>query len=168
MAEPDVPDQAVLRRARLVPEPCLSRAGAVPVSRPARRPDTGPVDPVRCPCGTGLTYRECCGPLHAGARAASAEALMRSRFSAFALGDVAYLERTWHPSTRPAGLSLDPERRWYRLDVLRTEAGGLLDDTGLVEFRAHHRSPAGTGALHEVSRFVREGGRWLYLDGAVS
>ena len=93
---------------------------------------------------------------------------MRSRFSAFAVGDIAYLRRTWHPGTRPRDLVLDPETRWYRLDVLRTERGGLLDADGIVEFRAHHRSPGGRGSLHEVSRFVREGGQWLYVDGAVS
>ena len=93
---------------------------------------------------------------------------MRSRFSAFATGDTAYLLRTWHPSTRPSGLELDAEDRWYRLDVLRTERGGLLDTDGVVEFRAYRRSSAGRDALHEVSRFVREGREWLYVDGAVS
>lgn len=128
---------------------------------------------ARCPCGTGLTYDECCGPWHAGGRAPTAEHLMRSRFSAFALGDAAYLLRTWHPSTRPATLELDPELRWYRLDVLRTERGGLLDREGVVEFRAHYRSPGGAGSQAEVSRFRREGGaggaggEWLYLDGRV-
>lgn len=121
----------------------------------------------RCPCGTGLTYAECCGPFHQGGRAPTAGTLMRSRFSAFAVGDATYLLRTWHPSTRPHDVVLDPGTRWYRLDVLRTERGGLLDDDGVVEFRAHHRSADGRGALHEVSRFVREGGRWLYVDGVV-
>lgn len=124
-------------------------------------------EPERCPCGTGLPYGECCGPLHDGGRAVTAEALMRSRFSAFARGDVAYLGRTWHPRTRPRDLELDADLRWYRLDVLRTERGGLLDDDGVVEFRAHYRSAAGRGALHEVSRFVRERGAWLYVDGVV-
>lgn len=123
---------------------------------------------VRCPCGTGLLHGECCGPLHAGERAPTAERLMRSRFSAFALGDVAHLLRTWHPSTRPRDLLLDPEDRWYRLDVVRTERGGLLDSDGVVEFRAYRRSPSGPVALHEVSRFVREDRQWLYVDGAVS
>ena len=59
----------------------------------------------RCPCGTGLPYDDCCGPLHAGSTAAAtAEQLMRSRYSAFAVGDAAYLLATWHPSTRPAAL----------------------------------------------------------------
>jgi SEC-C motif-containing protein len=90
---------------------------------------------------------------------------MRSRFSAFALNDVSYLLRTWNPKTRPAQLDLDPQQRWYRLDVLRTEQGGLFDDRGVVEFRAHYRSPNGAGVMHEVSRFVRADGEWTYLDG---
>nr|WP_297428047.1 YchJ family metal-binding protein [uncultured Actinotalea sp.] len=123
---------------------------------------------ARCPCGTGLLYGECCGPLHEGDRAPTAERLMRSRFSAFASGDTAYLLRTWHRSTRPRTLELDPEDRWYRLDVARTERGGLLDADGLVEFRAYRRSPSGRDTLHEVSRFVREDRQWFYVDGAVS
>lgn len=124
--------------------------------------------PLRCPCGTGLPFAECCGPFLAGGRAPTAEHLMRSRFTAFATGDTAYLLRTWHPSTRPARLDLDPDVRWYRLDVLRTERGGLLDPAGTVEFSAYHRGPDGAGAQHEVSRFVREGGAWCYVDGTTS
>lgn len=121
--------------------------------------------PTRCPCGTGLPYDDCCGPLHAGVRhAGTAEQLMRSRFSAFAVGDAAYLRRTWHPSTCPP-LDLDDDVRWTRLDVLAASGGGPFDSDGTVEFRAHHRSAAGRGSLHETSRFVREGGTWLYVDG---
>ncbi len=93
---------------------------------------------------------------------------MASRFSAFAVGDEAYLRATWHPSTRPARLSLDPAQQWLRLEIVDAVAGGPFDDTGVVEFRAHYRSPAGRGVLHERSRFVREDGRWLYVDGDVS
>ena len=126
--------------------------------------------PTRCPCLSGLPYAECCGPLHRGARTApTAEALMRSRYSAFAVGDADYLRATWHPSTRPADLDLDPATRWLRLDVLATSAGGPFDTTGTVEFRATYRDPGdGRGSLHEVSRFVREDGRWSYVDGSVS
>ncbi len=125
--------------------------------------------PTACPCLSGMPYDECCGPLHRGeSTAATAEALMRSRFSAYALGDVAHVRRTWHPGTRPADLELDPELRWYRLDLLATSRGGLLDGSGTVEFRAYFRSPGGAGSQHEVSRFVREGGRWLYVDGVTS
>ena len=121
---------------------------------------------TRCPCLSGLTYDECCGRLHRGdALAQTAEALMRSRFSAFALGDVDYLRRTWHRSTRPDHLALDPDVRWYRLDVLTAADGGLDDEAGTVEFRAFYRSPAGAGSQHETSRFVRARGAWVYLDG---
>jgi SEC-C motif domain protein len=90
---------------------------------------------------------------------------MRSRFSAFAVGDPDYLLVTWHPSTRPATLDLDDTLRWYRLDVLTTRDGGPSDTTGVVEFEAFYRSPVGHGSQHEVSRFSREGGLWSYLDG---
>jgi len=92
---------------------------------------------------------------------------MRSRYSAFSVGDARFLRATWHESTRPATLELDDDVRWVRLDVLATQAGGPFDDEGVVEFVAHHRGPDGRGALHERSRFVREGGRWLYVDGEV-
>jgi len=91
---------------------------------------------------------------------------MRSRFSAFAIGDVAYLLETWHPRTRPPGLELDPSLRWYRLDILAVTDGGILASSGMVEFRAYYRSPAGSGEQHELSRFVKERGRWVYVDPA--
>jgi SEC-C motif-containing protein len=122
--------------------------------------------PRRCPCGTGLPYAECCGRLHDGAATAgTAEQLMRSRYSAFAVGDPAYLLATWHPSTRPPSLELDPTVRWTGLDVLATTDGGLLASEGTVEFRAWYRHEGETGSQHETSRFVREDGAWRYLDG---
>jgi SEC-C motif-containing protein len=96
--------------------------------------------------------------------AATAELLMRSRFSAFAVGDVGYLLRTWHSRTRPARLTLDPRQHWTRLDVLGTDRGGLFDATGTVEFRAHYRHLGQPDSVHEHSRFVREDGAWVYLD----
>jgi len=118
-----------------------------------------------CPCGAGLPYAECCGPIHRGAAtAATAEALMRSRFSAFAVGDADYLLHSWHSSTRPARLRLDPGLRWLRLAVLGGDRGGLFDTTGTVRFRAHYREAGRPGTLEEHSRFVREDGRWVYLD----
>lgn len=123
--------------------------------------------PRRCPCGTGLTYADCCGRLHGGtATAATAEQLMRSRYSAFAVGDAAYLLATWHPETRPPSLEHDPTVRWMGLDVLATGGGGLLSTEGTVEFRAWYRHEGETGSQHETSRFVREDGAWRYLDGA--
>lgn len=96
-----------------------------------------------------------------------------SRFSAFAVGDARYLLATWHPSTKPATLDLDAATRWTRLDILATSRGGMLDTEGTVEFRAHYRPAVGSqaggaGSQHEVSRFVRERGRWYYLDGVVA
>lgn len=119
----------------------------------------------RCPCGTGLPYVGCCGPLHAGTTAAAtAVQLMRSRYSAFVVGDAAYLLATWHPSTRPAALDLDAGVRWLGLDVLATAGGGLLAEEGTVEFVAHRVSGGERGEQHEVSRFVRTEGGWRYLD----
>ena len=119
-----------------------------------------------CPCGTGLPLDECCGRLHDGsAQAATAEQLMRSRYSAFALGRPDHLLATWHPSTRPRSLDLDPAVRWTGLDVLATTGGGLLAAEGTVEFRASYVADGTAGAQHELSRFVRDGGRWSYLDG---
>jgi SEC-C motif-containing protein len=124
------------------------------------------VRPRHCPCGTGLPLAECCGRLHDGSvTAATAEQLMRSRYSAFALGDTVYLLTTWHPTTRPRTLDLDHDVRWTGLDVLATTGGSLLSGEGTVEFRAHYVRGGGAGFQHENSRFVREGGRWRYLDG---
>lgn len=122
---------------------------------------------ARCPCGSGETYGDCCNPLHAGERTAvTAERLMRSRFSAFAVGDVAYLLATWHSSTRPESLALDPGQRWIRLDVLATTGGGPFQESGTVEFRAHYRRDGRPGSMHELSTFTREDGRWRYLRAA--
>ncbi|MFE0023127.1 YchJ family protein [Amycolatopsis sp. NPDC059021] len=118
-----------------------------------------------CPCGLGEPYDACCGRYHRGEQTApTAELLMRSRYSAFAVGDAGYLLRTWHPSARPANLDLDPAQRWIRLEILGHTGGGLLQAEGTVEFRAHYRHDGQRGVLHENSRFVREGGQWLYLD----
>ncbi|GAA3777040.1 YchJ family metal-binding protein [Micromonospora maritima] len=103
--------------------------------------------------------------MHRGvATAATAEALMRSRFSAFARGDADYLRHSWHSRTRPARLALEPGTRWTRLEVLETARGGLFDSTGTVRFRAHYTEGGRAGVLTEHSRFAREDGRWVYLD----
>ncbi|WP_196832750.1 YchJ family protein [Mycetocola sp. CAN_C7] len=124
-------------------------------------------DPDRCPCLSGETYGNCCAPLHrSDMTAPTAERLMRSRFTAFAVNDAGYLLDSWHPTTRPATLELDPDLVWYRLDILSTNGGGPLGVDGTVEFRAYYRSADGRGDQHEVSRFVRERQSWFYL-GAV-
>lgn len=96
---------------------------------------------------------------------------MRSRYTAFTLGDVAHLRRTWDPATRPRRLTLDASTVWTGLEVLASSGGGVddpagtddvdPDDAATVTFRAHH----GSGVLAECSRFTRTGGVWRYLDG---
>ncbi len=104
--------------------------------------------------------------MHSGELPApTAEALMRSRYSAFAVGDADYLLHSWHPDTRPRRLTLDPDQRWVRLEVLGTTGGGLLHTEGTVEFRAHYQHTTHAGVLHELSRFTRTEGRWVYVDG---
>ena len=89
---------------------------------------------------------------------------MRSRYSAFAYGNGEYLFRTWHPRTRPADVTADPDIAWTGLRVIDTLAGGPDDDFGEVEFTAHYESGGRAGRLHERSRFERRAGRWFYLD----
>lgn len=123
----------------------------------------------RCPCGTGLTYGQCCGRYHAGDHAPTAEALMRSRFSAFVTADEEYLLKTWDPLTRPSALDLaDSPIRFYRLDIIDTVAGGPLDDAGVVEFEAFYKGAA-VGSQRERSEFLRGAdGVWRYRAGDVS
>jgi SEC-C motif-containing protein len=122
-----------------------------------------------CPCGRPLAYADCCGRWHAGPlalQAPSAEDLMRSRYSAYVLGLVDYLDATWHPSTRPAGLGPLPEGlRWLGLEVRRHVRQD--EDHALVEFVARSKQGGRAERLHETSRFVREGGRWFYVDGDI-
>ena len=115
-----------------------------------------------CPCGHGAAYAQCCGPVHRGHAPATAEALMRSRYSAFALDDDAYVLGSWHPATRPAAVEPDPNLRWVGLDIIGATGGGLFDAEGVVEFRAHYRDHGRPGDLVERSRFVRHDGQWMY------
>lgn len=115
-----------------------------------------------CPCGSGAAYAACCGRWHAGEPAPTAEALMRSRYSAYVLGLSAYVLDTWHASTRPAEMALEPAVKWLGLEVRRHVADG---ERATVEFVARSKLGGRAHRLHETSRFVREGGRWFYVDG---
>lgn len=125
-----------------------------------------------CPCGQrdargrATAYGACCGRyLDHDTPAPDAERLMRSRYSAFVLGRVGYLEASWHVSTRPAGLTLEPGQKWLGLAVKRHR---VIDaEHAEVEFVARSRIGGQGVRLHETSRFVREGGRWYYVDGDV-
>ncbi|MEU3959699.1 YchJ family metal-binding protein [Streptomyces buecherae] len=136
-----------------------------PATGPATEPRVGSASP--CPCGLAASYRACCGSLHTGhTTAATAERLMRSRYSAFVVRDAAYLLRSWHSSTRPGGISFEPAQRWTGLEVLRTTGGTAFHTDGTVEFRAHFTVRGHAHSQHELSHFVREDGHWVYLSAA--
>ena len=121
---------------------------------------------AECECGSGLSYADCCGLFHSGAAPApTALALMRSRYSAFAVGDAGYLLQTWHPSTRPPSLRLDPAIEWRRLQIRDVTGGDEDDEAGTVAFLAHYWDSTSQlyGSQRETSRFTRQGARWLYV-----
>jgi SEC-C motif domain protein len=121
-----------------------------------------------CPCGSPASYADCCGRWHAGAqhlKAPSAEALMRSRYSAYVLGLANYVLDTWHPQTRPAAIEPDPPgQRWLGLEVRQHVVQD--DSRATVEFVARVKLGGRAVRLHERSRFERVAGRWYYLDAA--
>ena len=106
------------------------------------------IEPVPCPCGSGLDYAQCCRLLHHGEPASSPEALMRSRYSAFVRDDADYVRASWHTDTRPAELTLEGGDQWLGLEIVDATQDG-----------------DGFAVLEEHSRFVRENGHWFYLDG---
>jgi len=119
-----------------------------------------------CPCGSNKKYSGCCG-LYIDARGipATAEVLMRSRYTAYTLCNKEYLLATWHPSTRPEGLNLEEQSKlkWLGLQVKRHVQQDA--DHAIVEFVARSRQNGIGCRLHEVSNFVREERRWFYVDG---
>ena len=132
---------------------------------------------MNCPCESGKPYSQCCEVYHLGAPAPAAEALMRSRYSAYALSHknsalIDYLLKTWHPDTRPQNLDLDGENaaKWLGLQVKRHQ--NIDADNAIVEFVARYKPVSNLGGqaerLHEASRFKRIEGRWYYLDGDYS
>ncbi|UTH72546.1 YchJ family protein [Chromobacterium sp. IIBBL 290-4] len=125
-----------------------------------------------CPCG-GESLAACCGRYHHpdAPPAPTAQALMRARYSAFALGLEDYLLATWHPSTRPEKLDLEEDAgvvKWIGLEILRCEAGLEGDSEGAVEFVARWKVGGKAERMRETSRFVREDGRWYYLSGQLA
>jgi len=120
-----------------------------------------------CPCAPDRAYATCCGRYHGGEPAPTAEALMRSRYSAYVLGLSEYLSSTWHSGTQPLDLRLQNEapRQWLGLDIRRSLAG--TDNNATVEFVARFKIDGRAFRLHETSRFIREQGRWYYVDGDI-
>lgn len=127
-----------------------------------------PITSDHCRCGSQLPLGQCCGPLLEGTKAAeTAEQLMRSRYTAYALGDWQYLYKSWHSTTRPASHELQATEpaQWLALRVLQCEAGTVSDDSGTVEFIATCKINGRAHKLHETSEFIREAGAWVYVDG---
>ena len=119
-----------------------------------------------CPCGSTRNYQQCCGRLHEGVLADDASSLMRSRYTAYVLCNEAYLLDTWHMRTRPRHISFDRQQRWLGLKLVEATLTG--DAAAEVEFIARFRIGGATATrLHERSRFVRDAGRWLYVDGDI-
>ncbi len=122
-----------------------------------------------CPCGSGKNYDDCCGPFHTRrSDPPTAEALMRSRYAAYVLGDAKYLYRSWDEQTRPSlqRLRAMPPVQWLGLTVERRQAGGLDDEQGTVAFVARYLDGGRVAELAETSRFRRRNGKWVYVDGA--
>jgi SEC-C motif-containing protein len=124
-----------------------------------------------CPCGSEQEYEQCCGPLISGEQAATtAEALMRSRYSAYVTDTIGYLRETLHPSHR-SDYDEQATRRWAEnshwlgLEIRSTEGGGENDEQGVVEFVAHFKEKGVVRNHHEFSRFSKKDGRWYYVDG---
>ena len=117
-----------------------------------------------CPCESGKTYKACCESYHLGIAAPTAEALMRSRYTAYVLGLEDYLLQTWHPDTRPAALNLNEDQtiKWLGLQVKNFETHG---STATVEFVARYKIGGKAERLHEVSQFVLIESKWFYLVG---
>lgn len=126
-----------------------------------------------CPCGSGRSLDECCGPIIAGAPAPTAEALMRSRYSAFAIGKLDHLENTNASDVeddfdREHAETMAAEVTWSGLDIVAVSGGGESDETGRVEFRAYFNRLGQDLFHHEAASFRRENGRWVYADGEVN
>jgi len=126
-----------------------------------------------CPCGSGKGYGDCCEPAISGrSPAVTAEALMRSRYTAFALGQVDYLIDTLAPEKRrPDDAEVLAEQTqntvWTGLQIIDRHKGRAKDSRGVVEFIASFEAGDDKGQLHERSRFRREKGHWFYVDGDV-
>lgn len=120
-----------------------------------------------CPCGSDTDYQVCCRIYHNGKNAPTAEKLMRSRYSAYVKGLSDYVHKTWHTTTRPSKRDLAGQEpvEWLGLEVLKTQGGTAEDQQGTVEFIASFQEQGKLGKLHEMSRFIKERGKWFYVDG---
>ena len=128
---------------------------------------------ILCPCGSGEPYEKCCGPFLGGkSQPATAEQLMRSRYTAYARQNANYLVASTHPSKRERNELKTIKKsfrgiNWRSLEILAIDKGGADDTEGTVEFKAHCEGGGQKATVHEISQFVRDDGHWFYLDGDV-
>lgn len=124
---------------------------------------------IDCYCGQQSNYAQCCAPFHQGtATPRTAQALMRSRYSAYVVKNDAYLLATWHKTTRPPQIDFSQDHtHWIKLDIVKTKKGGVNDSRGVVEFNAFYQQDDNDKVerLHEISRFKKVEGQWFYVDG---
>lgn len=128
---------------------------------------------TNCTCGSGRNFDDCCGPILAGTPAATAEALLRSRYTAFASGNTDYLVETLTSDIRGEfdqieAESTAAEAKWQKLEIRSITGGGVNDETGVIEFVADFSLRGEQRIHHEVSQFRREGGRWLCAGGQMN
>ena len=129
---------------------------------------------IACPCCSGKTFEECCEPIINRENAQTALALMRSRYTAYYFHEAEYIYRTTHPKTR-LNISLNEitqwakENTWTKLEIVNFEKGNESDFKGMVEFKAHYIDNTGSPQIHhEKSNFLKERGKWFYVDGIVN
>ncbi|MBP8793561.1 MAG: SEC-C domain-containing protein [Lutibacter sp.] len=122
-----------------------------------------------CPCGSGKTYENCCEIAHKNIlNVITAEALMRSRYSAFVLANMDYLKKSWHSSNKPSKneikeiVAWTQSVIWHKLEILSTSKGLKNDNEGYVEFKAYYYEGFILNNIHENSFFVKENGHWVY------
>ena len=122
-----------------------------------------------CLCGSSLEYQDCCEPFHSGkSYPLTALALMRSRYVAYVLRNVAYLQETWDISKRPTAIDFSRENiTWLRLEIVELKKGECNDSKGIVTFKAFYQQDDSECVMNEISRFTKTNGRWFYLDGVI-
>ena len=122
-----------------------------------------------CLCGSGINYAACCQPFHLGQRCpVTAEALMRSRYSAYVLRNAEYLQQTWDSTKRPEAIDFSRETiTWLRLEITDEKKGSAKDTKGVVTFKAFYSQDGEDCVMNEISRFTKKAGQWFYLDGVI-
>jgi SEC-C motif-containing protein len=122
-----------------------------------------------CLCGSNLEYQQCCEPFHSGkVYPSTALSLMRSRYTAYVLRNVHYLQETWDITKRPAAIDFSRENiTWLRLEIVDFKKGGVNDNKGIVTFKAFYQQDDIECVMNEISRFTKTNDRWYYLDGVI-